>query len=503
MSYPIVVLYHRSPPDLNEREGTQVNWRKDQSPNGIIPYLLEVMTNLSKDSCWISATLEPTEATSTLYTIKDGGFCSSRLYIIPEDYTLFYDIYSKQYLWPILHQYPEYVIELPPNATTSFIKVNKLFAQAACDKTSQGGTVWVHDYNLWLTPHFIKKIRPDIKVSFFFHTTFPQKKYLESLQNKSFFVESLLDCDLIGFHIPRFVNLCADWLQEYLVKQIDKTDISITYTPSDTELLNPFSALTDYEVVSELKTPNSSTKFVAKPLPVKYVNAIESIEGENPIFTCNDLKIYENKDLAWFVQKASQIDYDDDIRIIFSARCDYTKGAVELLKALKKLVSILPEIVPWLHVDFISVPSVVSNPVYNEVAEQIDAICNAINVSAKRKVIHLIDYCLPQKELYQLLQETDICCVPSIYDGLNMLAKEFISVRNSSTGRLILSRYAGASVELNEAILVDPFYTDDLLRGILLAIIDNPKSFCHSIDKMKQKMKSDSDKWSLHFLPFH
>jgi trehalose 6-phosphate synthase len=47
--------------------------------------------------------------------------------------------------------------------------------------------------------------------------------------------------------------------------------------------------------------------------------------------------------------------------------------------------------------------------------------------------------------------------VTSLHDGMNLVAKEFVSVRGDGDGVLILSRYTGAARELRDALLVNPY----------------------------------------------
>ena len=49
------------------------------------------------------------------------------------------------------------------------------------------------------------------------------------------------------------------------------------------------------------------------------------------------------------------------------------------------------------------------------------------------------------------------CIVSSLHDGMNLVAKEFVAARDDEQGVLILSSFAGASRELSEALIVNPY----------------------------------------------
>jgi trehalose 6-phosphate synthase len=60
-------------------------------------------------------------------------------------------------------------------------------------------------------------------------------------------------------------------------------------------------------------------------------------------------------------------------------------------------------------------------------------------------------------QVFELFRAADICIVSSLHDGMNLVAKEFVSSRDDEMGVLILSSFAGASRELSEALLVNPY----------------------------------------------
>ena len=56
-----------------------------------------------------------------------------------------------------------------------------------------------------------------------------------------------------------------------------------------------------------------------------------------------------------------------------------------------------------------------------------------------------------------MYRAADFCMVTSLHDGMNLVAKEFVAARDDEDGVLILSTFTGASRELVEALLVNPF----------------------------------------------
>jgi trehalose 6-phosphate synthase len=60
--------------------------------------------------------------------------------------------------------------------------------------------------------------------------------------------------------------------------------------------------------------------------------------------------------------------------------------------------------------------------------------------------------------------------VTSLHDGMNLVAKEFVASRDDERGVLILSRFTGAARELPEALIVNPYDTDECAAALHLAL---------------------------------
>ncbi len=73
-------------------------------------------------------------------------------------------------------------------------------------------------------------------------------------------------------------------------------------------------------------------------------------------------------------------------------------------------------------------------------------------------------------EVYELFRASDMCIVSSLHDGMNLVAKEFVAARDDEHGVLILSSFAGASRELSEALIVNPYDTHGMAEAFLKAL---------------------------------
>jgi len=206
MPSELVIVYHRQPYEEVVENGKTV-FRENKSPNGIVPTLKSFFGHVDKGA-WIAwkeaedpsnPTFERTIEISDQY----GDYTVSRLPLTAQQVSSFYHVTSKEAFWPILHSFKE-KYNYDPVDWPTFREVNWAFAEAAAAEAAEGAVVWIHDYNLWLVPGYLRQLRPDVRISFFHHTPFPAPDIFNVLPWRKEIVGSLLACDVVGFHIPRY-----------------------------------------------------------------------------------------------------------------------------------------------------------------------------------------------------------------------------------------------------------------------------------------------------------
>jgi len=74
------------------------------------------------------------------------------------------------------------------------------------------------------------------------------------------------------------------------------------------------------------------------------------------------------------------------------------------------------------------------------------------------------------QEIERFYRASDLCLVTSLHDGMNLVAKEYVAARDDERGVLILSRFAGASRELHDALIVNPYNTELIADAINAAL---------------------------------
>ena len=154
-------------------------------------------------------------------------------------------------------------------------------------------------------------------------------------------------------------------------------------------------------------------------------------------------------------------------------RIDYTKGIPERLQALDKFFEDSPDYRGKVVFIQAGMPSRTQIESYQNINQKIDDLMNSINSkygnNSWQPVIPMTRQLTPVT-LTALRRLAHFCVVSSLHDGMNLVAKEFVSSRVDGDGVLILSQFAGAATELRDAILINPFGISDFAEKIRAAI---------------------------------
>ena len=154
-------------------------------------------------------------------------------------------------------------------------------------------------------------------------------------------------------------------------------------------------------------------------------------------------------------------------------RLDYTKGIEERLRAVERFLEMWPEWVGRFTFIQIAAPTRGSIGQYQEYQARVKAMAERINSrfahATYPPIVLQVEHHEPQA-VYEYFRAADLCLVTSLHDGMNLVAKEFVSSRDDDRGVLILSQFTGAARELSEAIIVNPYDTDQCASAIHLAL---------------------------------
>jgi trehalose 6-phosphate synthase len=75
---------------------------------------------------------------------------------------------------------------------------------------------------------------------------------------------------------------------------------------------------------------------------------------------------------------------------------------------------------------------------------------------------------------------------------MNLVAKEFVASRDDQDGALILSQFTGASRELRDAIIVNPYDTEQIGEAIRMALEMSPHERQARMQRMRRTVRENN-----------
>ena len=478
----LVIVYHRQPNEEVIVDG-RVVYRSHKSPNGIVPTLKSFFHRLPPEAgAWVAGKVcDPENDTDfeRIIHVEDpnGGYVVSRLPLTAEQVESFYHVTSKEALWPILHSFPS-LFQYNNVDWATFREVNRLFAEAAAAQVEDDGLVWVHDYNLWLVPAYLRQLKPDVRIAFFHHTPFPGPDVFNVLPWRREIIDSLLDCDLVGFHIPRYAKNFADVARALNQAEVESVEpVEDGLSPSGTALSEP-------EVPTSIRTPLRTVRVGVSPV------------GTNPALVEGYIGSEENQAL----QQQLLEELGGRRLLMTVGRTDYTKGMIECLHAFERLLERRPEMIGDVKMLVTSVRAASTMKIYEETQREIEGLVGRINGRFSKldwTPVVLFSNAIPFERLVAYFRIADVCVTTPLRDGLNLVAKEFVAAKKGRGGTLILSEFAGCAVELPQAILTNPYSNRDMDRALDEAI---DMSEAEALDRMAAMNKVvhhyDLERWA-------
>ncbi|MBE9635857.1 glucosylglycerol-phosphate synthase [Salipiger mangrovisoli] len=459
MPSDLVIVYHRQPYEEVLVNG-KIEYRENKSPNGIVPTLKSFFGSVDK-AAWVAWKEAPDPSNpgfERVVEIEDsfGSYTVSRLPLTAEQVRSFYHITSKEAFWPILHGFKE-KYNYDPVDWPTFREVNWAFAEAAAAEAAQGASVWVHDYNLWLVPGYLRQMRPDLRISFYHHTPFPPADMFNVLPWRGEIIDSLLAADVVGFHIPRYASnflSCVRSLRD--VGQVPRTKVA-------EDMMSEGSALSDRTVPTEIHLESGHVVHLGVTpvgVDVDYIKGLAATEDTDKLAARFRSEIGDGK------------------LLLSVGRTDYTKGGADQLLAFERLLERRPDLRGQVRLLHVSVPANRNMTVYEPIQKELEEIAGRINGrfgSFTFQPVALISRAIPFVELVAWYQVADVAWITPLADGMNLVCKEYIASRKDGDGVLVLSEFAGAAVELGAAVLTNPWSTRAMDFAIDLAL-DMPEA---------------------------
>ncbi len=481
MKSSLVILYHREPYDEVVENG-KVHYRTKKSPNGIVPTLKSFFAGVNQGT-WIAwkqvNAKQKANFEQRIVVEGEANYNVRRIPLSADQVKHFYHITSKEAFWPILHSFP-YHFTYETSDWENFHTINRLFAEAACDEAADDALIWVHDYNLWLVPYYIRQLKPNARIAFFHHTPFPGVDIFNILPWREEITDSLLCCDIVGFHIPRYSENFVNVVRSLRPVEIVKKE------PVPEHITSTGIALAEPEMTTQLRYKDQLVNI--DPFPV----------GANPQQILSILHKPETQKRFAEIKES----LGDRKLIISAGRVDYVKGTREKLEAYGRLLARRPDLHGKINMLVTCVASASGMRVYKTAQTQIEQLAGKINGrygNLDWLPIMLYTQPVPLPDLLCYYKAADICWTTPLRDGLNLVAKEYIITHEKQEGVLVLSEFVGAAVELPDAILTNPYSIDRMDEAIEQALAMSPEEQKERMAKMYDIVtKYDIQCWADH-----
>ncbi len=427
------------------------------SPGGLASALASLEEGKYKQTWigWIGGDLELEDSQKeevSNYLNKNFNACP--IFLSKNQINRFYLGFSNKILSPFFHYMPSQS-EYERKDWDVYKQVNKIFADKVIEeyKKNPDSLIWIHDYQLMLAPAMIREVFPNAKIGFFLHIPFPSSELFQAIPHRNELLKGLLGSSIIGFHTYGYLR----HFRESLLRLLGINS----------------------KVNNEIELETHLLKLRTYPISINVSKVQASLETKD----CKDhFKILQRR------YKGKKI-------ILGIDRLDYTKGIPQKLRGFKRFLEKNYEYANKVVLVQIAVPSRTKIESYRRLKEEVEELVIEINEKFEdycngNKVIDYIYHSFPFNKLAAYYKLADIALITSLRDGMNLIAKEYVAIKKDS-GSLILSEMAGATAELGEAIIINPWDHEQIAESLELALETSEENQVETMKILYNKVQNN------------
>jgi trehalose 6-phosphate synthase len=380
----------------------------------------------------------------------------------------YYHGFANRTLWPLFHDLVADPV-VDRRWWRDYQEVNRAFADAtlrAIEATrrdrEEEPLVWVQDYHLMLVPEMLRSAALTSPIGFFLHTPFPPPELVARLPWRDQLLQGLLAADAVGFHTVRYRDNFVRAVQQLL--------------PGANPLGDSI-ALPDGRHV----------RCVAHPISIDADAFAELATSEETEAELAELR-------EQFSGRRVLLGVD---------RLDYTKGIRHRLQAIELMLEREPELRGQVAFVQVAVPSRDDVKEYRELRTEVETEVGRINGRFTEPghdvPVHYLYRGVSKEKLAAYYRLADVMCVTPLKDGMNLVAKEFVTCQAAGDGAgvLLLSEFAGAILEFGEhAVRCNPFDVEGLSYLLISALELDEDDRRHRVQAMAEAVRErDVYRW--------
>ncbi|MCC7111136.1 MAG: trehalose-6-phosphate synthase, partial [Deltaproteobacteria bacterium] len=299
--------------------------------------------------------------------------------------------------------------------------------------------VLVQDYHFALAPRMIRKRLPRATILTFWHIPWPNVERVGICPWREELLQGLLGSSIVGFHTAQHCRNFIEAVDTFLESRIDRESNAVVQGQRRT-LVRPYPISIEW--------------------PVHWLDQVPNVQ---------ECRRGVRAELGLAPDALVGVGVD---------RLDYTKGIEERFSAVDALLASRPDLRGRFVFVQLAAPSRTKIPRYHELNERVEELARTINerwAKGEYRPIHLLQAHHEPAAVFRYYRAAELCYVSSLHDGMNLVAKEFVAARDDGLGVLVLSQFTGAARDLTEALIVNPYDTQEAASA-LAAALEMPES---------------------------
>ncbi|MDG4886641.1 MAG: trehalose-6-phosphate synthase [Mesorhizobium sp.] len=387
---------------------------------------------------------------------ENPSYALRRVWLTDEEYQGYYLGFANEGLWPLCHiAFTRPIFR--ESDWAAYEAVNRKFAETVvAEARNERPIVLVQDYHFALLPRMIRERLPEAIVITFWHIPWPNSEVFSICPWRERILDGLLGSSIIGFHTQFHANNFTESVDRFMESRIERADAAVSYG-------------------------GQTTLVHAYPISIEW--PVQLLKSLPPVEECR-------------AQIRERFGIPADAKLCVGVeRLDYTKGILDRFHALEELFIRYPEMIGKAVFLQVAAPSRGTLPAYKHLHEECQRLAEGLNErygnGSYRPVVLVAEH-HSQKDVYKIYRAADICLVTSLHDGMNLVAKEFVAARDDEEGVLLLSTFAGASRELLEALIVNPYDAAMMSEAMRQALVMGPDEQRERMRRMREIVRDNN-----------
>ncbi len=355
-----------------------------------------------------------------LHSTQAGKVTLATLDLGRADHDSFYLGYSNDVLWPVFHDRLD-LAHFEADYVGGYRRVNQLFARKLLPLLRDDDIIWVHDYHLIPLAAELRAMGCRQRIGFFLHIPLPPQIIMVAIPQHAWLMRSLFAYDLIGFQARQDVQHFEHYVRNEAHGEALGNDLFRAY--------------------------GQTVRCSAFPIGID-VDEFAALTHAK-----------ESRDMYDTMRR----EYASRRLLVGIDRLDYSKGIPQRVQAFRELLAHYPENRRSATLIQIASPTRESVDAYGDIRRELESLCGAINGDYGEldwMPVRYIHRMVARRRVPGLCRAAAVGLVTPLRDGMNLVAKEYIAAQDpADPGVLVLSRFAGAAEQREEALAV---YPDDI-----------------------------------------